>query len=43
MFGNAFYRQFKYKMVTHARVFSLEPKFKISDRQGLFLSNFLCF
>lgn len=39
MFGNAFYRQFKYKMVTHARVFSLKPKVKITKNQGLFLSN----
>lgn len=39
MFGNAFYRQFKYKMVTHARVFSLKPKFKITENQCLFLSN----
>lgn len=39
MFGFAFYRQFKYKMVTHARVFSLKPKFKITENQGLFLSN----
>ena len=23
MFGNSFYRQFKYKLVTHARVFAL--------------------
>ena len=38
MFGNVFYRQFKYKMVTHARVFSLKPKFKITDNQGIFLS-----
>ncbi len=39
MFWFAFYRPFQYKMVTHARVFSLKPKFKISDRQGLFLCN----
>lgn len=38
MFGNVFYRQFKYKMVTHARVFSLKPKFDITENQGLFLS-----
>ncbi len=43
MFGFAFYRQFKYKMVTHARVFSLKPKFNISKRQGLFLVNSFCF
>ena len=39
MFGCAFYRQFKYKMVTHARVFSLKTKFYITDKQGLFLAN----
>lgn len=39
MFGFAFYRHFNYKMVTHARVFSLKPKFTVSDRQGLFLAN----
>ncbi len=39
MFWFAFYRNFKYKMVTHARVFSLNPKFKISDNQWLFLAN----
>ena len=39
MFGNVFYRQFKYKIVTHARVFSLKAKFKITEKQGLFLSN----
>lgn len=39
MFGFAFYRQFIYKMVTHARVFSLVPKFNITDRQGLFIAN----
>ena len=43
MFGYVFYRQFRYKMVTHARVFSLKPKFNISERQGLFLANSLCF
>ena len=39
MFGNAFFRQFKYKMVTHARVFSLKPKFEITENHGLFLAN----
>lgn len=43
MFGNAFYRQFKYKMVTHARVFSLKPIMKISENQGLFFANALFF
>ena len=41
MFGNAFYRHFNYKMVTHARVFSLIPNFFITNRQGLFLVNSL--
>lgn len=39
MFGFAFYRQFKYKLVTHARVFSLKPKFEVTKNQCLFLSN----
>ena len=39
MFGFAFYRQFEYKMVTHARVFSLKPKFETTTNQGLFLSS----
>lgn len=39
MFGNSFYRQFKYKLVTHARVFALIPKFKMSEKQGLFIVN----
>lgn len=43
MFGFAFFRQFKYKMVTHARVFSLQSKFIISEKQGLFLANSFCF
>jgi len=43
MFGAVFYRPFQYKMVTHARVFSLKPNFKISEKQGLFLSNSLHF
>ncbi|GAA8825229.1 restriction endonuclease subunit S [Helicobacter pylori] len=38
MFGCAFYRSFPYKMVTHARVFSLKPKFEINHKIGLFLS-----
>lgn len=36
MFGNAFYRDFNYKMVTHARVFSLTPKFEMNEKIGLF-------
>ena len=43
MFGNAFYRQFDYKMVTHARVFSLTANFSITERQGLFLTNSFCY
>lgn len=39
MFGFAFYRQFKYKIVTHARVFSLNPFCKITENQGLFLAS----
>lgn len=31
MFGNCFYRDFNYKIVTHARVFSLVPKSFIFD------------
>ncbi|WRE85470.1 restriction endonuclease subunit S [Helicobacter pylori] len=38
MFGCTFYRSFPYKMVTHARVFSLKPKFEINHKIGLFLS-----
>lgn len=41
MFGSVFYRNFRYKMVTHARVFSLSPKFEINDLSGLFISNSL--
>ena len=43
MFGNVFFRQHKYKMVTHARVFSLTPKISINDNQGLFLSTIFHF
>ncbi|CAM3214838.1 restriction endonuclease subunit S [Streptobacillus felis] len=39
MFGNSFFRKFKYKLVTHARVFSIKPKFKIDFKVGLFISN----
>lgn len=39
MFGYAFYRKFRYKIVTHARVFSLYPKMKITDFQGLFMGS----
>ncbi|MBP3574590.1 MAG: restriction endonuclease subunit S, partial [Prevotella sp.] len=40
MFGNSYYHQRPYKIVTHARVFSLMPiegKFLMSERIGLFL------
>lgn len=37
MFGNVFYRDFDYKMVTHARVFSLNPKFEMTENIGLFI------
>ena len=43
MFGNAFFRPFEYKMVTHARVFALLPKFEMSINQGLFISSSLGF
>jgi len=43
MFGFAFYRNFKYKMVTHARVFTLKTKFKITENQGLFLTSLFHF
>ena len=44
MFGNAFYRDFAYKMVTHARVFALLPKFKeMNEHIGLYLTGALSF
>ena len=43
MFGNAFYRQFRYKMVTHARVFSLKSILSITQKQGIFLSSAMHF
>ncbi|MBR5623888.1 restriction endonuclease subunit S [bacterium] len=43
MFGNAFYRNEEYKMVTHARVFSLIPKFSLSYKTGLFIASSLNF
>ncbi|MGP1410609.1 MAG: restriction endonuclease subunit S [Peptoanaerobacter stomatis] len=39
MFGNVFYRNFKYKMVTHARVFSLKPKISFNEHIGIFISS----
>ncbi len=43
MFGNAFYRNFRYKMVTHARVFSLNPKVVLSESHGIFFAGALAF
>lgn len=38
MFGNVFYRADKYKMVTHARVFTLLPKgFVLNETLGLYI------
>lgn len=37
MFGNVFFRDFSYKMVTHARVFSLESIENISDEAQLYI------
>ena len=39
MFGNCFYRDFQYKMVTHARVFALIPKTPFKSREiGLYFT-----
>ena len=44
MFGNVFFRDFKYKMVTHARVFSLTFKNKnFSPKVGLYFAASLKF
>ena len=44
MFGNVFFRDFDYKLVTHARVFSLTFKvIKISKEIGLYLASSLSF
>ena len=43
MFGNAYFRPFLYKMVTHARVFSLKPLINLTRRQGLFIASSLGF
>lgn len=40
MFGNVFYRDFDYKMVTHARVFSLSSKV-LTHENGLFIATCL--
>lgn len=41
MFGNVYFRNFKYKMVTHARVFALIPKKAISQKSLLFIATTL--
>ena len=42
MFGNCVYRDFEYKMVTHARVFALIPKIKgFNEKSGLFITTLL--
>jgi len=42
MFGNVFFRDFKYKMVTHARVFSIKYKYKeLKYREGIYLTTAL--
>lgn len=38
MFGKAVYRNDPYKMVTHARVFALLPKFDMKDEVGIYLT-----
>ncbi len=39
MFGNVFFRDFNYKMVTHARVFALTfTKGKLNNRTGLYVA-----
>ena len=44
MFGNVFFRDFEYKMVTHARVFSLSYlKKELNVKEGLYLSSLLFF
>lgn len=37
MFGNVFYRDFEYKMVTHARVMCLHPNFELNKKIGLYI------
>ena len=44
MFGNVFYREFEYKEVTHARVFTLLPKgFELETETGLYIVSLLGF
>ncbi|EDP6921526.1 N-6 DNA methylase [Campylobacter upsaliensis] len=39
MFGNVFYRDFDYKMVTHARVMCLHPLFELNKKTGLYIAS----
>lgn len=42
MFGNVFFRDFEYKLVTHARVFSLIPKgYRMGVKKGLYVVSML--
>ena len=42
MFGNVYYRDFDYKMVTHARVFALLPNgFSLDEKTGLYFATSL--
>lgn len=41
MFGKCFYRKDPYKMVTHARVFSLKCKYEVTEEQGLYFTSAL--
>lgn len=45
MFGNAYYRDFMYKMVTHARVFSIKliNNMQMNYKTGLFIVSSLSF
>ena len=43
MFGNTFYRNIPYKMVTHARIFALIPKFKMNELSGQYIISKLFF
>ena len=40
MFGYAYFRNYQYKMVTHARVFSIKYKEKdLTEEEGLYLAS----
>ena len=39
MFGNVFYRDFEYKMVTHARAMCLHPLFELNKKTGLYIAS----